>query len=362
MIRSFDRLMSVERGFNIERVLAVDIVLSASKYDGSSSRTRFYRNLLEKARSLPGVQSASITSFLPFQGETWVDAIGTEHDAGPIFQRPLVNVRFVSPEYFTTLGIPLRTGRTFSDSDNNHKVTILSQALAERLWPGQDAVDRKITRRENELIEVVGITPDLRSTSLDKDPVNMMYVPYWQRSRYAASLLIRTSNDPRSAAGMVRRVIWDLDGDIPVPESRPLLEVMNASVAQRRCQTVLVFGFAAAALALASLGVYGVLAYNVARRSNEIGIRLALGAGSADVRSLVLRQGLGPVAFGMFAGLLGSLALGRILSSMLFQVAPRDPATMVTVVAVLGVVAVAACTIPAIRATRIDPVRALPCE
>jgi predicted permease len=361
LIRSFDRLMNVNRGFQVERVLAVDIALPSTKYEGSSSRTRFYRNLLDKARVVPGVESVSITSFLPFQGEIWVDSIGRENDSRPIFQRPLVNVRFVSPEYFQTLAIPLLVGRTFMDSDRERQVTILSQALANKLWPRQDPVGRKVLR-DKTLIDVVGVTPDLRSTSLDKDPVNMMYVPYWQRSRYAASLLVRTANDPRSVASVMRRAIWDLDAEVPVPAARTLVEVMNASVAQRRFQTMLILGFAAAALGLASLGVYGVLAYNVARRRNEIGVRMALGADASNVRAMVLRQGLTPVVLGLAAGLASSLALGKVLSSMLFQVTPRDPLTMVLVVAVLGTVAVAACVVPAVRATRIDPVRALRCE
>lgn len=362
LIRSFDRLMRVDRGFEIERVLAVDVALPSDRYEGSSKRNEFYRGLLEKARNLPGVQSAALTSYLPFQGETWIDIIGNENDPRPVFQRPMVNMRFVSSDYFQTLSAPLRAGRTFTESDKERKVAVLSESVAKRLFPDQDPVGRKILHNDSNLIEVVGIAADVRSTDLHKDPVNMMYIPYWQRSRLSASLLVRTAGDPKLLAAALRSAVWEIDRDVPVPATRTLVEVMNRSVAQRKFQTLLILSFAVAALALASLGVYGVLAYSVARRRNEIGIRMALGAAAADVRSMVLRQGMMPVLCGLAAGVAASLAAGRVLASMLFQVTPRDPLTMLVVPALLAVVALAACIVPARSATRIDPAIALRVE
>ncbi len=355
LIRSFDRLMNVDRGYDVERVLAADVALPSTKYEKPEQRAEFYRRLIEKAQSMPGVVSASIVSALPLQGETWVDIVGTEKDPRPMFQRPTVNVRFISPDYFKTLGAPIKSGRTFSDADRNRKVAIVSQSVVERLWPGQDAVGRTMLHNEKP-VEIVGVTPDLRSTSLDKDPVNMLYIPYWQRPRLSGSLLVRSAMDPRSLAGALRGAVWELDGEVPVPATRTLVEVMNRSVGQRRFNMTLVLAFALSALALASFGVYGVLAYSVTRRRSEIGIRMALGADAVSVRSMVIRQGMQPVLLGLAAGLAGSLAIGRLLSSMLFQVSPRDPATMTLVAVALCGVRSAACALPALRATRVNPI------
>jgi putative ABC transport system permease protein len=361
LIRSFDRLMHVDRGFSIDRVLAVDVPLAGEKYKEDAAREQFYRRLIEKARAMPGVENTSILSHLPFKGEMWVDIVGPENDTRPMFQRDTVNVRFISPDYFATIGLPLRSGRTFLESDRERKVVILTQSIANKLFPGEDPVGRKITHNETKK-EVIGVIPDTRSTALDKDPVRTIYIPYWQANRFQASLLLKTANDPSSLANAVRKMIWELDPEVPIPAARTFEQLMNDSVAQRRFQTTLIVAFAVAALALASLGVYGVLAYTVTRRRNEIGVRMALGAGPGRVRRLVVMQGMLPVLAGLAIGLAASLAAGRVLTSMLFQVKAADPVTLIAVPVVLGVVAILACFAPAIRATRIDPVEALRCE
>ncbi len=361
LVRSFERLMSIDRGFDIDRVLAADVALPGAKYTKPEQRTEFFRRLLEKAQSMPGVQSVGLVSALPLQGETWVDVVGNEHDRRPAFQRPVTNVRFISPDYFKTLAIPMRSGRTFDDSDKAKKVAIISQSVAARLFPGQEAVGRKIQHNDS-LEEIVGVTPDIRSTSLDHDPVNMLYIPYWQRPRLQGSLLIRTAMDPTSITGAVRMGVRELDAEVPAPEMRTMVEVMNKSVGQRRFQMELLLVFAVSALALASFGVYGVLAYSVTRRTNEIGIRMALGAGASEVRRMVLSQALQPVLAGLVLGIAGALAMGQVLQSLLFQVEPRDPMTIVLVAGVLCATAVVACLLPARRATRVDPLRALRCD
>ena len=362
LIRSFDQVMHVDRGFAVDRILAVDVPLSGEKYKEDSAREQFYGRLIEKARALPGVQAASVLSHLPFQGEMWVDIVGLENDTRPMFQRDTVNVRFISPDYFNTIGLPFHSGRTFQESaDRNRKVVIVTQSIANKLFPGEDAVGRKMSHNENK-VEVVGVIPDTRSTALDKDPVRTIYIPYWQAYRFKASLLLKTANDPSSLANAVRKMIWELDPAVPIPTARTFEQLMNASVAQRRFQTTLIAAFAIAALALASLGVYGVLAYTVTRRRNEIGVRIALGAAPGVVRRMVVMQGMTPVLAGLAIGLAASLGAGRVLTSMLFQVKPTDPATLISVPVVLAAVAIAACFVPAIRATRIDPVEALRCE
>lgn len=361
LIESFVRLMNVDRGFDVERVLAVDVALPSTKYATSSQQSEFFRRLLDKTGTLPGVVDYGIVSALPLQGETWVDVVGTEHDQRPVFERPTANIRFISPGYFKTLRVPLREGRTFDDSDRGRNVVIISQAVADRLWPGQDPVGRKMLHNDQP-VEVVGVTPDIRSTSLDKDPVLMVYIPYWQRPRLEASLLVRTAMDPKAIAQGIRKVISETDPEVPVPQMKTMAEVMSDSVAQRRFQMTLVVVFAVAALALASFGVYGVLAYSVERRRNELGIRMALGAGSSELRRMVLRQGMEPVLLGLVAGGIAALAVGRVLSSLLFRVNAHDPLTLAAVAVVLCAVSGAACLLPAIRATRVDPVTALRAE
>lgn len=216
--------------------------------------------------------------------------------------------------------------------------------------------------QNNRPVRIVGVVPDIRSTSLDKDPVLMLYIPYWQRPRAAASLLLRTGMDPRATAGVVRSTIWNIDPEVPVPDVKTLAEVMNTSVAQRRFQTILIIAFAGSSLALACLGIYAVLSYSMARRRSEIGIRMALGAGAVTVRRMAVVQGMQPAMAGLIAGVGLSLAIGQMLSSLLFRVSARDPLTIALVAFVLLAVAAAACFIPALRASRIDPASVLRAE
>jgi ABC-type antimicrobial peptide transport system permease subunit len=209
------------------------------------------------------------------------------------------------------------------------------------------------------VVEVVGVTPDIRSTDLDKAPVLTLYVPYWQRTRLSAGLLVRTAMDPRGVAAALRSAIWEVDSEVPISEMKTMQQVMSESVAQRRFQMTLVMVFAVAALALAGLGTYGVVSYTVTRRRAEMGIRLALGADRAEVLCMVLFQGMTPVLAGLAAGVAVALALGRLLESLLFQVSAKDPMTVAAVAVVLLGVAAAACGIPAHRASRLDPVTAL---
>ena len=358
LVASFSRLVSVDRGFQVERVLAMNVSLLSTKYPKPPERNAFFQRVLAKAAAMPGVQSASLVSALPLMGETWIDIVGTEHDTRPMVEQPSTNVRFVSPGYFQTLRVGLRDGRDFEEQDRNRVVCIVSAGLAQRLWGRENPVGRKL-KGNGSLMEVVAVTPDFRSTSLDKDPVNMLYIPYWQRSRLGASLLVRTSMDPRSIANALRSAVWEIDSEVTVPEVRTLEEVLSRSVAERRFQMLLVALFAAGALALAAFGTYGVLSYAVSRRTGEMGIRMALGAQRGDVLGMVLRQGMTPVLVGLAGGAASAVAIGRYLESLLFQVSPRDPLAFAVSGAVLLVVSVAACLIPARRATRVSPTEAL---
>jgi putative ABC transport system permease protein len=361
LVASFARLMNVDRGFNIDRVLAVNVSMLASKYPQVPQRAEFYRRMLEKASAVPGVQTASLVSALPLTGETWIDIVGIENDTRGPAELPSTNVRFISPAYFRTFDIPLHAGRDFDEQDRNRKVVIISASLAQRLWGAVDPIGRRM-RHNGLIVEVVGVTPDVRGTSLDHEPVNMLYVPYWQRARLGSSLLVRTAMDPRSTVAALRSAIWQIDPEVTIPQVRSMDEVMARSVEQRRFQMTLVFLFAAAALALAAFGAYGVLSYTVNRRAAEMGIRMALGAPRGDVLRMVLRQGMMPVFAGLLVGGAGALALGQYLQSLLFQVSPRDPVAFGVSIALLVTVSATACFVPAWRATRVDPVDALRIE
>jgi putative ABC transport system permease protein len=358
---SFIRVMTIDKGFDVQRTLAVDVSLPGARYKENQPRSEFFKRALDSAAALPGVQSVSLVSALPLSGETWIDMVSDEHDTRPFLERPSTNVRLISPGYFKTLRVPLKAGRDFEESDRSRPVVIISAGLAQKVWPGLDPIGRKLDDG-GRIMEVVGITPDFRSTSLDHDPVSMTYIPYWQRPRLTASILIRTGMDPLSIAGAMRGSIWKLDSEVPIPQLRTLDEVMSRSVADRRFQMLLVALFAAAALSLAGLGTYGVVSYAVARRRSEMGIRMALGAARSDVLRMVLGQGMAPVIGGLAGGALAAALLGQYLASLLFEVSPRDPVSFAAAGAVLLAVAAAACLVPARRATLVDPVEALRSE
>jgi len=357
-LSSFVRLTTIPRGFDIERVLAVDVALPGTKYAKDADVSRFFETVLDQARALPGVESAAISSYLPLQGESWIDIIRTENDPRPDAERPSANLRFISPGYFRTLHIPVQAGRDFESSDRMHLAAIISQSLARKLWPNADPVGRKLIDNGRTL-EVVGVVGDSRSTRLDQNPVDMLYIPLWQRPQNSSSILVRTGMDPKSLAAALRAVVWSADRDVPVPQERTLEQIMSESVARQRFQMSLVLLFAIAALALAAFGTYGVVSYAVARRRAEIGIRIALGAGQGRVLRLVLRQGMTPVLAGLAAGALAAVAIGSYVSSLLFEVSPHDPVSFAIAAAVLIAVSALACWIPARRAAGVDPLDAI---
>ena len=354
---SFVRLNTIPRGFDIERVLAVDVALSYTKYTKEEDVTEFYERLLNQTRALPGVEAASVTSYAPMQGESWGDVLSAENDPDSQHDQS-ANLRFISPGYFHTLKIPLKAGRDFIDSDRNRKVAVISESLAKRLWPNQDAIGRRLLDM-GKPHEVIGVVGDARSTSIEQTPVNMLYIPLWQRPQNYSSILIRTAMDPKSIASAVRAAVWSVDSDVPVPQERTLEQMMSESLARRRFQMTLVVLFAMAALALAAFGTYGVVSYTVARRRAEIGIRMALGAGQARVLRLVLRQGMTPVLVGLAGGALAALAIGSYVSTLLFEVSPHDPVAFGLTCTVLLAVSALACWIPARRASAVNPLEAI---
>jgi len=361
LLHSFSQVMQVDRGFRTERTLTVTLGLPWTRYPDSQHQSKFVRTLLERVAAQPGVESVGVSSVLPLGGEGNNNLVAPEGANWPLMERPLADKRAINPDFFRTMGIPLLRGRVFGDSDGDRNVAVISAALAQRLWPGENPVGRKLIEGDGRghPTEVVGEVGDVRGASLTKMPRPTMYQPYWQRPQGHWSLVLRSGSAPAGLAGAIRHEIRRLDPELPVPAFQTLEQLVDDSVAQRRFQLDLVLLFALAALVLAAVGVYGVVAQLVAQRTNEIGIRMALGARAGDVRRMVLLEGLGPVAAGLAAGFAAALFAGRLVSGLLFGVRTADPLTFSAVAGVLLASALAACLIPARRATRIDPLEAL---
>jgi predicted permease len=364
LLRSFVKLMSVDGGFRPDRVLTVDLALPGSRYSNTAKQAAFADALLARVAGLPGVTAAGIVNKLPLGGEGNNNLLQLEGTHLPVAERPLSDIRNVTPDYFRAIGIPLRAGRIFGDGDRARQVALVSAMTAEKLWPRQTALGKRfrIGGDNSPLMEVVGVVGDIHGVSLNKAPSMTVYVPFWQRSNSPLSVVVKTAIDPATISAAMRAAIRQVDPELPVPTFRTMQAIVEESVAQRRFQMNLVLLFAAAAILLAGLGIYGVVSYAVAQRTNEMGIRLALGARPEAIVRLVLGHGLMPVAVGLAAGAAVSIVLGRLLGALLYGVTPADPITIAAVAAVLGIVGVAACYLPARRATRVDPAIALRTE
>ncbi len=360
LMSSFARLLQTDKGFRAPTALAAHLRISPDKYKDQEQRNALQQRLLDGLRTQPGIVSAALVSALPLTGETWIDLVSPPGDTRPVWERPMVNVRFASPDYFRTMGIPLLEGRTFTDNDRTRNVVLISERVAHALWPGQKSVGRQLVSNETTR-QVIGVVGDVLADP-HKPPVSMMYRPYWEHGPNSLELVARAAGDPRSIGGTMRAAIHNADGDMPVPELKTMQEVLAQSLAQRRFQMGLILAFAAAALLLAAVGIYGVVSHAVTRRRGEVGIRMALGAQTRNVYALVLRQALLPVMLGLAAGLAGALACGTLLAGLLFEVKPGDPAILTAVAAILFAVAVAACLLPARRAACANPLDVLRLE
>ncbi len=362
---SFSRLLHVDTGFAADRVAFAAIAPSLDRYDSLAARTALDDRLLERLRRLPGVSAVSLASEAPLQGEAHVRTMSTDRETRPLDQRPVANVRYVDARYFDLLGIRLTAGRWFDGRDRTRDVALVNQRLAAAMWPGQNPIGQQL-RQGNEhhpLMEVIGVVGDTRDVSLYKMPYLMAYVPYWtDGADPSASLLIRTDLPADTIAPVLQRAIWDVDPTIPAPAVTTFQESVRRSVAPDRFQLLLVLGFALSAVVLAALGIYGVPAFAVAQRSQELGIRLALGAAPAALVRMVVRQGLLPVAIGLTVGLGGAVIAGRLMQSLLFDATGVDARVLLAVPAGIALIALVACYLPARRAARIDPVQAMRCE
>ena len=366
MIRTIIRLQGLDPGFRPEQVLTLKTPLPRQKYGDLPRRAAFYRQVLERAGALPGVEGAAYSTSVP------LDWRGGTNGFWPEGQPPMpgrdANHRQISPDYFRVLGIPLKRGRSFDEHDGPESlpVAIVNETMAAKFWPGEDALGQrfKLGRPESDApwLTIVGIVGDTRQMGLDVPVKAEMYFPYGQMNQFWAApstIALRTAGDPANVAAAVRREVWAVDRDQPVSDIRTMEEILGREVAPRRLQMALLAGFAALALLLASLGIYGVLAYAVAQRTQEIGVRMALGARSEDVLRMVVGQGMKLVGLGVGLGLAASWGLTRVMASLLYGVSATDAATFVTVPLLLGAVSLVASYVPARRATKVDPMVAL---
>ena len=365
LIKSFMHLRDVSPGFNPANVLSVRVAIPSSKYGQGEPRTQVLRQLEEQIETLPGVQSAGAVLSLPMGGDTFNVGRSYIREGRPATPEESGGAMYLvaTPDYFQTLNIPLLSGRGFTDQDteNATKVVVVNESMARQLWPGESPVGRRITiwRDEKFPREIVGVVGDTKP-SLDVQAEPQMYVPYAQDANWTGmSLVVRTNVEPTSLTNAVRNEIRSVDKGIPVFNVKTMDDVLAISVGPRRTPMVLLTAFAGVALLLAMIGIYGVTSYHVTQRTQEIGIRMALGAQMRDVVKLVLKSGMVLALVGIVAGLVGALALTRLLSSLLFGVKPTDIATFIVVSLCLFVTALLACYIPARRATKVDPLVAL---
>ena len=351
-LRSFVQVLGVDRGFETQRLLALDVALPRTKYSSGDLRTQYHDRVIAELAALPGVASAAVATALPLEGEAQTDMLSLENDPRPAAERPVGGIRLVSPQYFETMGTPVRRGRAIEETDRGRPVVVLSERAAAALWPGEDAIGKRMVPGSNDpLAEVIGIVSDVRTSTLEKEGSLIAYLPYWQRGPAEATMLVRTTGDPAAITSAARAALRTVDPTIPVAKTRTMEQVVSAAVAARRFQVGLLIMFAVMALVTASVGIYGVISQSLVSRTSEIGVRMALGARASQVHRLVLGEGLRPVALGLGLGIVGSIAIGQWIDTLLFGVRPSDPLTLIGVVLILGIVAVVACVIPARRAT-----------
>lgn len=363
--RSLLNLVRLDPGFSVEHVLATDVDLPPVAYEKPAMREAFYGRTLEGIRSLPGVRSAAWVSILPLEGEGSVSSINLPGDQLSPQDEPMANYRAVSPDYFQTMGIPVLAGRAFNNDDRGKRQVIVSQSLAHRLWPNQNAIGKQCLAEWGplQLSEVIGVAGDIH-TSLDQPPLYIVYVAdSWGEvppsAPGSASIVVRSVQDSASIANAVRNAIHQAGPDVPIVALRPMSQLVALNLEGRRFQMSLTSSFAVSALLLASLGIFGVLAYSVEQRRREFAIRAALGAQPSHLLMMVMRQGLWPVALGLGVGIVVALLSSSLLHSLIFGITPLDPLTFAAVALTITIVAVVACYIPARHAMITDPAVAL---
>jgi putative ABC transport system permease protein len=370
LLRSFLHLEHVPLGFEPQGVLSFRVIPRGERYSQLSQRAVFYQQVLERIEGLPGVKSAAAVSFIPLTLTRSRKGFMIEgRVTSAPGQIPMAGYNVVTPAYFGTMGITLLEGRDFSwsDSPQSQPVIMINEAMAKRYWPNDDPIGKRIRQggpsdAEFPWLTISGVLADVREFDPMTEPQPTMYFPLAQFADPRGILrdwVVRTDGDPKAIAGSLRAAVWDVDKDLPITRIRTMEEVRSMSLVSPRLNLVLFGLFAVLALILASIGIYGVTAYGVVQRTREVGIRMALGASRNDVMRVVVREGARLAILGVSIGLIGALALTRLMTSMIYGVSSTDPTTFSVVAVLLISVALAACYIPARRAMRVDPIVAL---
>ncbi len=371
LIKSFARLQKVDPGFDPDNLLTLNLALPQSKYPSDTLQIAFFDQVLPRLAAVPGVRAAGATSVMPFGGNWSTGSFQIEGIQVPDGQPgPWGDIRIVSPDFLKTLGAPLLKGRFFTEADGPGapRVAVIDEEFVQRYWPKEEPLGKRITfgppagapdSAPNEYIEIVGVVGHTAHEGLDADARIQLYLPYRQVGVEFMAVAVRTQGDPLGSLGAVKEAIRSIDRDLAVSQVRTMDELLEQSVGQRKFAMLLIGLFSALAVLLASIGIYGVMSYSVTQRSRELGVRMALGAAKSDVLRLVLRQGMTLVVIGAAIGLAAALSLTRLITSQLFAVRATDPMTFVGVTLLLGTIALVANLLPALRATRVDPVQAL---
>jgi putative ABC transport system permease protein len=367
LIRSFARLIDVDPGFRAEHVLSAKISIPTVRYDEPGKMVRFFDELTRRVEAIPGVRAAGGVSFLPLAGPaaaTKFEIVGQARP--PVGQEPVCEVRVATGNYFAAMGVPHVAGRLFDERDSREKArtVIINQAMAKQYWPNESPLGRRIVVAWNDegQDEIVGVVGDIRHATLETASRPMIYFPPGRFAYPWIALVLRAEGDPAAVGPSLIKTVHAMDAALPVANLQPMIDVVARSVAERRMVMAILAGFAVVAAILAAIGIYGVLAYSVAQRTREIGVRMALGARPRDIARLVVSRAFALTAIGAVIGAAGAYLLTRFMTTLLYDTTPTEPAVFVAVVAGVLAVTLAASLIPGRAAAHVDPLVALRAE
>jgi len=368
MVKSANRLWQIDPGFDTQNLLTMTISLPNNKFEWRHN-VAFSRQVMRSIEALPEIRDVAVVQGLPMRAGSFFGGFSVEGRVDAPVEQPSARLRVISPGYFRTMKIPILSGRDYDEQDEVGPIgslpsVIVSRALAERVWPGQDAVGKRLRAswKTSPSSVIIGVADDVRYAGLDAEPGNELYLPEGLYPQAAITLLVRTDRDPLPLYPDIHRRIVEIDKDVFVSDVKPMAQLISESLASRRFSTILLSAFAAVALVLSLAGIYAVIAHSVAQRTVEIGIRIAMGASPANVTGLMLRNGLLPAICGMAIGWSGAFAISRFFSAMLFGVGPLDFSTWIVVSGSMLTVACIASYLPARRACKVDPTVALRTE